>query len=274
MEPTSFENHRALAFEIGKRGVAVLAILCAALVALRVLRAFRSRAERRLIGSPHRDVGEAEHRQRIETVLRVASDVARAGILLAAGIALLGQAGVSVQPFVAGAGLAGAALALGSQTIVKDFVSGFFILLEGHFAIGDEVSVGGGLAGTVERMTLRVTILRDADGAVHIVPNGLIGSVTNRSYHWTAASVEIAVDAKVEPTRVREALTDAVAGLSEKFDEMLSDPAVEGPVALKGPTTLYRVRVRTIPHGVGRAQSIIIEHVTRSLAARDIEIKA
>jgi moderate conductance mechanosensitive channel len=267
---TWFAQHAWL-FPFGARAFAVLVILVLTLVALRVIRAFRARVERRLVAQKPRDADAAEHRQRIETVLRVGGDIARIAVLLAAGIALLGQLGVSIQPFVAGAGLIGAAIALGSQTIVRDFVSGFFILLEGHFVIGDDVQVGSGLSGVVEKMSLRVTILRDAEGAVHIVPNGTIGTVTNRSYHWSSAVLDIGVDIAADAEQVRSALQQAATSVENEV--LLDRPSVEGPIALKGSKVVWRISARTMPDGAHVARTQLITATAQSLRAHGIALK-
>jgi small-conductance mechanosensitive channel len=181
-----------------------------------------------------------------------------------------------VQPLVAGASLAGAGLALGSQTIVKDFVSGFFILLEGHFLIGDTVSLGT-LSGTVEKMTLRVTLLRDVDGAVHIVPNGSITAVTNKTYRWSQSMLTVGVPAAADQTRVREALALAARATAERDPDcatLLADVVVTGPVNVRGATVDWTLSVKVTRGQAATVKSWMVESVVKHLTEAQISLVA
>jgi moderate conductance mechanosensitive channel len=260
------------------RAGAVLLTVLAAWFTLWLLSTGRRRVERTMKAkADRRDVSVEEANHRIETVLRVGYDVAKILVYAFATISALGQMGVSVQPLVAGAGLVGAAVALGSQTVVKDFVSGFFILLENHFAIGDTVVLGTGLTGVVEKMTLRVTVLRDLDGAVHIVPNGIIGAVTNKTYRWGKSSVTFTLPAETGIAEVRRVLEKAAAAIAARDGEkaiLLDAPVVSGPLDIKGGSIDWSVAVKAKPAEMLRVRSWIVEEVAQALREAKVPLIA
>lgn len=262
---------------ITNRTLGVLLTLVIARVVVGLLAMVRNRAISRVNKSypRSRDEANAERALHLETLFNVIFDVLRALTYGFVVLTALSQFGVSVQPFVAGAGLIGAAVALGSQTIVKDFVSGAFILLENHFAIGDQIAVSEKLTGTVERMTLRVTILRDTDGAVHIVPNGAIASVTNRTYHQNGTYIALATPAAAGTVAVREALERAALAAAARDDQhtiLVDSVTVNGPTNIKGANLEWSLSAPTLPGAGGKAKTLIIEEVVRELTAAQITL--
>ncbi|RYE94149.1 MAG: mechanosensitive ion channel [Myxococcales bacterium] len=243
--------------------------LLAARVVVYVLGVVRDRARARVARErPERDEAAIERAHQLETFIGVAHDVSRIIVYSFVVLTLLSQFGVSVQPFVAGAGLVGAAVALGSQTIVKDFVSGAFLLLENQFAIGDQIAVSSTMSGTVERMTLRITVLRDADGAVHFVPNGAIASVTNRSHRWANAVVTLATPATADVAAVRAALqraADASAARDPDRATLLAEVVVAGPGAIKGANLEWSLSARAQIGTLAQVRSWVIEDAIREL---------
>ncbi|MDW8251469.1 MAG: mechanosensitive ion channel, partial [Myxococcales bacterium] len=245
-------------------------------LAIRILRSVRDRSLARIekLRIPSDD-GGAERTLHLVTVANVLFDVIKALLYGFVLLTILSQCGVSVQPLVAGAGLIGAAVALGSQTIVKDFVSGCFILAENHFAIGDQIVISPLISGTVERMTLRVTAIRDVDGTLHIVPNGSIVTVTNRSYRWGGTSVVFYTPASAGVAPAREAIERALLAAEardEKKESLLASPTLTGPSNIKGTAIEWTITARTqIGHGP-RVKSWIIEEVVRELAKAQISL--
>jgi hypothetical protein len=151
-----------------------------------VLRAV-PRLERVVVGRASQSEGRrdasrsmVEHQLRVETLVRVTGSVTRALIAGVATVTVLAAVGADITPLLAGAGIAGVAVGFGAQSIVKDFFAGFFILLENQFRVGDTITVGT-VTGVVEEMTLRVTLVRDAHGTLHFLPNGSIANVANRT---------------------------------------------------------------------------------------------
>ncbi len=114
-------------------------------------------------------------------------------IYVVAGFMILGEVGIELGPLLAGAGIIGVALGFGSQSLVKDFLSGVFILIEDQFGVGDIVNLDNETSGTVEAVSLRTTRLRAVDGTVWHVPNGEIRRVGNQSQHWSRALIDVEV---------------------------------------------------------------------------------
>src|SRR6201999_3875756 len=138
--------------------------------------------------------------QRIEALASVLRSVVSFVVWVVAGLLILGQIGFNLAPLLAGAGILGVAIGFGSQSLVKDFLSGFFILVEDQFGGGDIVDLEPGISGTVEAVSLRTTRLRSVDGTVWHLPNGEIRRVGNLSQHWSRAvmDIDVAYDTDIE----------------------------------------------------------------------------
>lgn len=267
--------HPVLLSLLRKAGASVLSLVLL-LILLRALASARDRVAMRLrLGGASSDASIAERNQRLETMIRVGFDVLRIGLLGFVFITVLGEFGVSIQPLVAGASIAGAAVALGSQTVIKDFVSGCFILFEGQFVIGDVITVSPTLQGTVEKMTLRLTVLRDADGAVHIIPNGTIAAVTNRTYRWSQSTLTIGVSTAADPALVRATLAKAglaVSAREEAKSVLLAEVVVSGPINLRGTTVDWGLTVKTHVGDGAKVKSWLIEDTLRELQLAGIQV--
>ena len=131
------------------------------------------------------------HEKRAQTIAQLLRGVGRIVIVLMAVVLTLNQF-VDITPLLGGAGILALAVSFGAQSMVKDVIGGFFILMENQFAVGDVIEVAG-KTGTVEKMSLRVVMLRDMEGTLHIVPNGQITTVSNRTRGWSRAVVDIGV---------------------------------------------------------------------------------
>ena len=135
---------------------------------------------------------QAEERKREETIIQIISGALSLVIWPIAGIIIVGQLGVNIGPLVAGAGVVGVALGFGAQSLVKDMISGLFIIAENQYGVGDVVSLDD-TAGLVERISLRSTVLRDLDGIVHHVPNGTINRASNFSSEKSGVNLNVGV---------------------------------------------------------------------------------
>jgi len=177
----------------------VLVVLVVAFVLVRLLRAATRRLDRfsQLITT-----GERAHQMyQLRTLAQVINSVGVAIIFFLAAMQILPLVGLDIKPLLASAGIAGLAIGFGAQTLVKDVINGFFILLEDQFHLGDVVQIGA-VKGTVEDMTLRRTALRDGDGTLHFIPNSEIKVVSNLTRDWTQISMHIAVDYKEQSEQV------------------------------------------------------------------------
>jgi small-conductance mechanosensitive channel len=194
-------------------GARIILILLLAWIATRLLhraiRAFRRRVASHIV--------DRETTKRAETLSRVFRYISSVVVWLIATMLVLSEIGVSVAPILGAAGVAGLAIGFGAQSLVKDYFTGFFLLLENQIRQGDVIKVGDH-AGLVEEVTLRFVQLRDYDGNVHFVPNGTITSVTNMSRGYANAVVDIGVAYK-------EDLDQVMAIMRGVAEEMRGDPA-------------------------------------------------
>ncbi|MBZ0127281.1 MAG: mechanosensitive ion channel family protein [Rhodocyclaceae bacterium] len=166
----------------------VLLILLLAGIALRLVPRAISRVRRAVEARQE----SAEDGRRVQTLSRVIRYVVTVAVTVVAGILILGEFGVSVAPILGAAGVVGIALGFGAQSLVKDYFTGFFLLLENQIRVGDVVEAGG-KSGVVEELTLRYLRLRDYSGNVHYVPNGNISVVTNMSLGFAQAVIDAGV---------------------------------------------------------------------------------
>ena len=138
-------------------------------------------------------------------------------LILVGGVLLVFQeAGIDVKTILGGAAILGLALAFGAQNLMRDYFTGFMILLEDQYELGDLVTIGA-VTGRVEKVNMRTTMLRDLEGRVHFIPNGEVKSVTNRSYVWGRAVIEV-------PISYQESVDRAMDVLLEVAEELRADP--------------------------------------------------
>lgn len=196
----------------GTTALRIVLIVAAAWLAIgvlqRLIRAFRERLARRM--------EDAESAKRAKTLGRAFRYIVAVIVTLIAGMLILAELGVSVAPILGAAGVVGLAVGFGAQSLVKDYFTGFFILLENQIRQGDVVRIAD-TAGLVEEVTLRYVRLRDYDGHVHYVPNGLISTVTNMSRGHAQAVIDVGI-------AYRENIDEAVSVMREVAAGMRADP--------------------------------------------------
>jgi small conductance mechanosensitive channel len=246
--------------------LALVLLACVAfLYAIRLV----SKAVRRAVDDGNDEVTtEAERRaDTLGSVLRNASRVIAAVFFL---LMVLQEFGVNIGPLVAGAGIAGVALGFGAQSLVKDVISGFFLLLEDQFAVGDLVSIDEGKhLGTVERMTLRITQLRDGEGRAHYIPNGAIQKVIVLSKDYSRALVDVEVGYDVDLDRVMGLLQEIGASMAEDLPELVLEPTdVKGVEAFGKDGCTIRTFTKTAP---GRQADAAREYRKRIITRFRIE---
>ena len=195
--------------------VAVIWIGC--FIAIRAVRVVSYRIERAVDDGDDSILTAAEKRGR--TISQLLRSVARVVFVLLALLLTL-DVFIDIGPLLAGAGILGLAFSFGAQSLVKDIIAGFFYLLEGQFAVGDIIEVSG-KAGVVERMTLRMVVLRDLKGIVHMIPNGEITTVSNMTRTWSRAVVDVGVAYETDLDR-------AISVFRDEAETMAADPAWSG----------------------------------------------
>ncbi len=227
-----------------KLGVAVMVIILA-LLAYWIVHAFISRARRRLEkDSEEADARSRQRMQRAITVLGLVGNVAKWTIGIGAVLWLLVTMGVPIAPLLAGAGVIGIAFGFGSQALVKDVISGLFLLIEGQYAVGDYVEISGKF-GLVEAIGLRVTVLKDLDNQLHYLPNGTISTITVYEEPFVNYLVEIPVASEDDANRVMEQMERVMEDMEDEFPQHLP---LAGPVRVD--TTESGQKVVRIPVGV------------------------
>jgi small-conductance mechanosensitive channel len=202
-------------------------------------------------------------RQRTETLGSVLRSLTTAVIFGIAFLMVLSEFGVDLAPLLASAGVAGVALGFGAQSLVKDFLSGIFMLLEDQYGVGDIIDVGEA-AGTVEEVTLRVTKLRDPSGVAWFVRNGEIVRVANKSQGWSTAVVDLPVAYTEDVEKVIGIIRDVVGRMytDEQWSPvMIAEPTVAGVEQITGNTVTIRVFAKTEPNEQWGVQREIRERV-------------
>ncbi|MGC9490494.1 MAG: mechanosensitive ion channel family protein [Thermovirgaceae bacterium] len=185
--------------------------------------------------------------KRLGTLRKLALDIVRAVLLVLAALMLLSSIGIDIMPVLTGLGIAGLAISLAAQNIIRDFLNGIFVIIEDHYAVGDVVKIGE-YFGTVERFTLRTTHLSDLDGNYIIIPNGTIGELVNATKHWSQAKVIVGVS---YDTDVRKALA-VMEEVSQQMKadlpgKILGDPAIQGILEFADSSINLRALIKTVP---------------------------
>ncbi|MEJ2151383.1 MAG: mechanosensitive ion channel family protein [Gemmatimonadota bacterium] len=233
--------------DIVGRAIRVAVILGVGAVGYLFLRLLRSRVSR--IGDDAPGPMADEHLQRKKTLGSVITTGGIAIILTVTFMMVVDEVGIPLGPLLATAGIAGLAIGFGAQTLVQDVISGFFILLEDQYAIGDVIAAGG-VDGVVEKLNLRTTVLRDLHGTVHVVPNGEIRVLSNKTKGWSRAVIEVGVAYQEDPDRVIEILQELAAELHEDrvFGALLLEPpTVPGVEAFGDSAITIRMLAKTVP---------------------------
>ncbi|NPC97753.1 mechanosensitive ion channel family protein [Nocardioides sp. zg-DK7169] len=187
--------------------------------------------------------------QRAKTIGDLFKSIITGVIVAVFGTMILSELGVNIAPIIASAGIIGLALGFGAQSLVKDFLSGVFLIVEDQFGVGDVVDIGEA-SGTVEAVSLRITRLRDLDGTVWYVPNGEIMRVGNMSQNWSRAVVDVSVGYGEDLARVKDVLRDIAHDLWQDEDfgsVIIEEPEVTGVEMLAPDSVNLRVLIKTSP---------------------------
>jgi moderate conductance mechanosensitive channel len=222
--------------------------------------------------SSHSDSSEAT--RRIETLARVFRYTATVVISLVAGMLALSELGISIAPFLGAAGVVGVAVGFGAQSLIKDYFNGFFLLLENQIRQGDVIEVAG-KGGLVEDITLRYVCLRDYEGSVHYIPNGLITTVTNRSRGYSYAVIDVSVAYRESVDEVFDIMRDVGKALraSEEFrTKILDDIEIAGVDQWADSAVILRCRFKTATLEQWGVRREFLRKLKEAFDARGIEI--
>ncbi len=270
--------------------LAVLAIVVGALIVNRILRRAVDRALRGIHAGPVRERMDSVARrapgallesdptslraeQRITALTSVLRSIVSFVVFLLAGFLILGELGLNLAPLLAGAGVVGLALGFGAQAIVRDFLSGMFILIEDQFGVGDIVDLDKQTSGTVEAVSLRTTRLRAVDGTVWHVPNGEIRRVGNMSQHWSRALLDIEVGYDTDIDRAKAVIKRVADELWNEREDVLEEPEVWGVESLGPDKVVLRLVVKTLPSAQYVVSRELRERIKEAFDAEEIELK-
>jgi small conductance mechanosensitive channel len=217
---------------------------------------------------------DSELDKRTETIFRVVRSTGIVLILTTAVLMVLTELGVAVTPVLASVGFVGLALGLGAQTLVGDIISGLFILIENQYTVGDVIEING-LAGAVEEMNLRATMVRDLYGTLHIIPNGEIRVVSNKSRDWSRAVIDVGItyDADVDEAAatLNEIGRQAVGNMAVS-NILLETPTVTGIEGLDDWAVRLRIMAKTTPGQQWAVQRHLRREIRLVFAEKGIEI--
>jgi small conductance mechanosensitive channel len=278
---------RAADFLVGKP-LSILAILLGAAIVNRLARRAIKRGLRRLASGTVRErLGAARRRapsaltdteevsvrstQRVEALATVLRSVVSFGIWTVALFLVLGEVGINLGPLIAGAGIIGVALGFGSQSLVRDFLSGIFILVEDQYGVGDIVDLGEA-SGVVEVVSLRTTRVRSVDGTVWHVPNGTISRVGNMSQHWSRALLDIQVAYGTDVAAAKETIKRVADEVwRERAGWVLEEPELWGVEQLGLYGVQIRLVLKTMPSRQYEVGRLLRERIKAAFDAEGIE---
>ena len=228
----------------------ILVILTMAWGCIFVLKTALKRLERRLIRKGEQD-GEppSESEKRVNTIIRLIRQATMLMIWTTVGLVILKEFDVEIAPIIASAGIVGLAVGFGAQNLVRDVISGFFIILENQIRVGD-VAIINGTGGLVEKINFRTTVLRDLGGVVHVFPNGAITTTSNLTNEWSAYVFDIGVAYKENTDRVISVMKEVGRKMMqhERFGKlMLEEPEVFGVDKFADSSVVIKGRIRTKP---------------------------
>lgn len=213
------------------------------------------------------------HRARVTTMGSLLRSVVTVVVLGIATLTVMALAGIPLAPLLASAGVGGLALGFGAQSLVKDFLSGIFMILEDQYGVGDVIDTGEAI-GTVEDVTLRVTRIRDAEGVAWYVRNGEIVRIGNRSQGWSTAiaDVPIAYDAPLEEALDAARAAAAAMGRDPEWDDaLLEAPTVVGVESMTSTTVTIRTIAKCLPGANFGVQRELREEIKNALDAAGIK---
>ncbi|MDZ4734398.1 MAG: mechanosensitive ion channel family protein [Nitrospirota bacterium] len=251
-------------------GLRVLLIAAATLVLLALLKRGMARLRSMYEGT----LPSQAQTKRAYTLTHIVRDVARITIVAVGAMMILSEIGVDLKPLLAAAGLGGLAIGFGAQSLVKDLISGFFILLENSVRVGDVVGVAG-VAGVVEEIELRTITLRDLSGNVHVVPNGVIDKVKNMTTDYSYYLFEIGIAYREDVDEVMTVLQEIAEDLrrdSRFADDILEPLDMLGVDKFADSAVIIKCRIKTKPIKQWRVGREMNRRIKNTFDTKGIEI--
>lgn len=185
--------------------------------------------------------------KRLGTLKKLSLDILRIVLIIFAVLMFLSSIGINIMPVLTGVGIAGLAISLAAQNIIRDFLNGIFVIMEDHYAVGDVVKIGE-YFGTVERFTLRTTHLTDLDGNYIIIPNGNVGELVNATKNWSQAKVVVGVSYSTDVRKALAVMEEVAGKLKEDYpDKIMGDASIQGILEFADSSINLRALIKTMP---------------------------
>jgi small conductance mechanosensitive channel len=253
-------------------GLRILVIVCVAYVIVRAIHLAVRRFERELRRGAR--LNSIEYTKRARTLGVVVDKVVTALIAAIAFVTILNEIGVNIAPLLTGAGIAGVALGFGAQSLVKDVLSGFFLILEDQVRVGDDAVING-TAGLVEQINLRTIVLRDVRGTVHVFSNGDITTLANQSKDFSHYVIDLNISYEEDPDRVSNVVREVDRELrqSPEYAPLLLEPVqIQGVVSFSEWSMQLRIRLKTVPQKQWSVGREFRKRLRRALNLEGIEV--
>ena len=241
--PTHLPAHLVAWLE--RSGLRIVVILILAWIVVRSATMAARRFEQSIA---HGGTGAEERTRRVQTLARITRKTVSILVTATAVLMILREAGIDITPVLTGAGVAGLAVGFGAQTLVRDVISGFFLLLEDQVRVGD-VAIVNGQGGLVEEINLRTIVLRDVEGTVHVFPNGEVKTLANRSKDFSFYVLDVPIRSDEDADRVIQILRDVAAALvaEQPYAAHVLEPLeVFGVDSFGGGHMVVRARLKTL----------------------------
>jgi moderate conductance mechanosensitive channel len=270
----AFEKHlEKIVPWILEHGLQILLITIGAYILIRISRAFINKAVRLAVAHDSTSSKESE-KKREDTLIQIFTTTTRIIIIIMATLMVLQQIGVEIGPILAGAGIVGLAIGFGGQYLIRDIISGLFIILENQYRIGDVVRFNN-TAGLVEDITLRKTTFRDIDGTVHHLPHGEIKMVSNLSKNFARVNLDIQVAYNSNLEHVIEVINKVGQELSEDpgwKDSIIQVPQFVRVEELAESAIILKILGDTLPHMQGEVSGEMRKRIIIAFNREGIEI--
>ncbi len=230
-------------------GIRIVVIIIGAYVLLKLISVLIERAEKVIMKDTGDFFADLETQKRVKTLGNILRKASFVTVFVLAFMMVLREIGIDIAPIIAGAGIVGLAIGFGAQNLVRDIISGFFIIMENQVRVGD-VAVVNGTGGLVEEINLRTIVLRDLQGTVHIFPNGTINTLSNMTRGWSRYVIDVGVAYKENVDEVMEVLKEIGEELykDEKFRPSILEPLeILGVDNFGGSEVIIKCMIKTQP---------------------------
>ncbi|QKG83421.1 mechanosensitive ion channel family protein [Kroppenstedtia pulmonis] len=213
------------------------------------------------------------HEKKGETLARLIKSTARYAIYFVAAITILDKLGIKVTPILAGAGVVGLAVGFGAQNLVKDVITGFFIIFDNQMEVGDFVQINGGIEGTVEEIGLRVTKVREFNQRLHYISNGEINRVTNYNRDRMRPLIAVTVPYEEDQDKVQRTLQEVCKEVSHRFSSYMIEPfSIYGVTNIQRDGVEYTVTALSTPEELWMIEREMRISIVKAFTEKNIEI--